>query len=221
MSNDFTWLAALLTLAMLVIYEISVAMRQRHRPAQLARTAHAALREEWFQAVSAEPGSEVLAVQTLRNSLMSSTMLASTSVLGLMGTITLAAPSLHASLNSDAGLSTLTPRLLMELALLVLLFSSLLSSVTSVRYYNHAGFICAMPVGSAARQRWAQAGAAYVRRAGVLYGWGMRHLIMVGPLVTFILQPAGGPIAALAVVAVMLSIDKVAASPVSVSDQGR
>ncbi len=152
MSPGATWVAALATLALLALYELGVGLAHCWRPQRMARTAHASLREEWFAAVSAQPGSEILAVQTLRNSLMSATMTASTAVLGLMGTVTLAAPSLHASLGeAQAGAFHLTPRLALELMLLALLFASLAASAMAVRYYNHVGFIAAMPVGSPAR----------------------------------------------------------------------
>lgn len=209
MTDNLSWISALATVAILVLYELALVIGQRLRPERLARSAHAKLREEWFLAVALERGSELLAVQTLRNSLMSATMTASTAVLGLMGTVTLAAPSLHASLSGAAVLTEFTPRLALELTLLALLFASLVSSVMAVRYYNHAGFICAMPVGSPVREHWTPAGAHYVRRAGVLYGWGLRHLVMVAPLVASILLPVAGPLAALVVVAVMSSIDRV------------
>ena len=158
MSDTATWLAAVATVAILVCYEIALAVGHRRRPGRLARSAHAALREEWFAAVSAQQGSEILAVQTLRNSVMSATMTASTAALALMGTATLAAPSLHSVLDAPPGLPTFTVRLALEFVLMGLLFSSLLSSVMAVRYYNHAGFIGAMPVGSEARDRWTDAG---------------------------------------------------------------
>ena len=63
----------------------------------------------------------------------------------------------------------------------------------------------------AARANWTEAGAAYVRRAGVLYGWGLRHLVMVAPLVASLLQPLAGPVAALVVVVVMRGVDRVGA----------
>jgi hypothetical protein len=59
----------------IVLYEALLLLLQRLRPERLARSAHAKLREEWFLAVSALKGSEVLAVQTIRNSLMSATVL--------------------------------------------------------------------------------------------------------------------------------------------------
>ena len=208
MSGNLVWLATLATVVLLFGYEAVMAVAQRRRPDRMARSAHAALREEWFSAVSQHKGSEILAVQTLRNSLMSATMTASTAVLGLMGTVTLAAPSLHVSFGEAAVLPSFTPRLVLELLLLALLFASLACSAMAVRYYNHAGFISGMPVASEARQRWAPAGAAYVRRAGLLYSWGLRHLILVAPILASLLHPFAGPVAAVLVVMVLTGFDR-------------
>ena len=200
MNGTLVWLATLATAVVLLGYEAVVAVAQHRRPDRMARSAHAALREDWFNAVSQHAGSEILAIQTLRNSLMSATMTASTAVLGLMGTVTLAAPSLHLSFGEAAVLPSVTPRLMLELLLLTLLFASLVSSAMAVRYYNHVGFISGMPVASVARQRWGPAGTAYVRRAGLLYSWGLRHLILVAPILASLLHPFAGPVAAVIVV---------------------
>lgn len=58
-----------------------------------ARHINTDLHEEWFDAVSSHAGTEVLAVQTLRNSVMTATMIASISALGLMGAISNFLPS--------------------------------------------------------------------------------------------------------------------------------
>ena len=211
MNGNGIWLATLATVVLLFGFEAVVALAQRRRPDRMARSVHAALREDWFNAVSQHAGSEILAVQTLRNSLMSATMTASTAVLGLIGTVTLVAPSLHVSFGVEAALPSLTPRLVLELLLLTLLFSSLVCSAMAVRYYNHAGFISGMPVASEARQRWTPAGTAYVRRAGLLYSWGLRHLILVAPILASLLHPFAGPVAAVLVVVVLSRFDRVGA----------
>ena len=207
MNSTTGWVASGVTVGILVSYELALALAQRRHPDRLARSAHASLREDWCVAMSSHAGSEILAVQTLRNSVMSATMIASTAVLGLVGTVTLAAPSLNASLG-DGGGPVLTARLALELVLLTLLFSSLVASVMAVRYYNHAGFITAMPVGSEARQRWTHAGITYVRRAGVLYSWGLRHLVLVAPILASLLHPLAGPVAGLLVIAVLFGFDR-------------
>ena len=212
MNELIAWLATLATITVLIAYETVLTVAQRQRPERMARSAHATLREDWFSAVSQQKGSEILAVQTLRNSLMSATMTASTAMLGLIGTVTLAAPSLHATFGEAAMLPSVTPRLVLELLLLTLLFASLVCSAMAVRYYNHVGFISGMPVESEARKRWAKAGTAYVRRAGVLYSWGLRHLILVAPILACLLHPIAGPIAAVLVVVVLGRFDRVAGS---------
>lgn len=210
MANDMTaWLTALATIAILAGNEAFSFFAQRRNPAGLARTAHARLREEWFAAVSQQPGSEILAVQTIRNSLMSATMTASTAVLGLVGTVTLATPSLHATFTSPDANSHFSPRLVLELVLIALLFASLVCSAMSVRYYNHAGYICSMPIDSSARLRWTETGAGYIRRAGVLYSWGLRHLVLVAPILAAILHPAAGPLVSLLVVLILFGFDRI------------
>lgn len=209
MTETLAWILAGVTVAVLLGYEATLALSARRRPLRHARSAHATLREDWFAAVSQQPGSEILAVQTLRNSLMSATMIASTSAIGLMGTASLAAPSLHdALLARELRTPAFTPGLAMELALLALLFTSLVLSVMAVRYYTHAGFVGGMPVDSAARRAWNPTGQAAVRRAGLLYGWGLRQLVLVAPLVGYLLHPWAGPVAAVGVVAVLWRLDR-------------
>jgi hypothetical protein len=210
MNITLTWLAALATVAILLLYEVSFAWAERRSPQRLARSAHATMREEWFRALSSQAGSEILVVQTLRNSLMSATMIASTAALGLIGTVTISASALHDTFESGApALLAFTPRLALELVLLTLLFASLVSSVMAVRFYNHAGFIGGMPVGSAERKRWTAVGVKYMRRAGILYSWSLRHLVIVAPILASILHPAAGPFAAVAIVVVLHHFDRV------------
>lgn len=207
MADALGWWLAAITIAVLLAYQVLLAAAGRRRPERLARAAHATLREQWFVAVSAQKGSEVLGVQTLRNSLMSATMTASTSVLALMGTVSLAAPSLNATFGST-GLPQFTPRLAMELVLIALLFASLVASVMAVRYYHHASFIVGMPVESNARRQWSPAGVAYLGKAGRLYGWSLRYLLLVVPVVAFILHPVTGPVAAVLVAGVLYGFDR-------------
>lgn len=209
MTTVTAWLASGITVAMLVAYELALLFLQRRNPASLARPMHVNLRAEWFAALSKQPGSEILAVQTLRNSLMSATMTASTAALGLIGAATMLAPSLNSSFGAfDNMARNFTARLVMELVLLGVLFASLVCSAMAVRYYNHAGFILSMPVDSEERNRWGPTAVAYLRRAGLLYSWGLRHLLMVAPLLACIVYPLAGPVAAALAVAALFGFDR-------------
>ena len=209
MANISSWLAAGITVAVLVAYEMTLLWMQRRSPTALARSAHANLREEWFAALSKQKGSEILAVQTLRNSLMSATMTASTAALGLIGSATLLAPTITSSIGTFNNLTShFTARLVLELMLMGVLFASLVCSAMAVRYYNHAGFILSMPVESDERKQWGPTAVAFLRRAGLLYSWGLRHLLMVAPLLVFIVYPLAGPVAAVLVVAALFGFDR-------------
>ena len=95
----------------------------------------------------------------------------------------------------------------MELALLVLLFASSVSSVMAVRYYNHAGLVGSMPVEFDARKNWTAAGTAYLRIASVLYSSGLHQLVLISPVLALILHPVAAPTAAFIVCGVLFSFD--------------
>jgi uncharacterized membrane protein len=204
------WIYAGLTIAILIAYEaFLIALSKRH-PERLAREVHAGLREDWVNALAQSKGSEILGVQTLRNSLMSSSLVASTSALGLMGTITLSIPGIQSQLLPAGEVATgmASPKIFMDLTLLLLLFASLVTSVMAARYFNHAGFVVGMPVDSPARHKWQAAGVKYTRRAGILYGIGLRQLLLVAPVIAYILHPVAGPFVALVVIGSLWSFDR-------------
>jgi hypothetical protein len=210
--DTLLWLATAATVGIVGVYELVQHWRHRSEPSRYARLAHAELREAWLHACSEHAGTEVTTVQTLRNAMMAATLTASTSVLGLMGTVTLSATSLYPTLNdaSQAG-AALTPRLALELILIATLFAALTCSTMAVRYFSHVGFVSSMPVGSAQRTRWHPTAVAHVRQAGLLYGWGLRALLMVMPLVASIVSPLAGPLASLGLIVVLSQMDRVPA----------
>lgn len=209
MNNLSIWMAVITTVVMLLIYEFAQLLLSRRNPAAITRTAHARLREQWLEAITCQPNTEILAVQALRNSLMSATMMASTAVLGLMGTVTLAAPSLNATFSSHAtGLPLVTPKMVIELVLMALLFASLIASALSIRYYSHVSFISSIPVGSAERKHWMPVGLTYIRRAGIMYSLALRHLILVAPLLASLLHPLAGPAVSAIVIALLYKMDR-------------
>ena len=181
------------TAALLLAYAVYLATLARGA----AWRVHGRLRDDWLHAMSAQAGTEILAVQTLRNSVMTATMTASTAALGLMGALGLAAPALRAA--SEAGiLPLLSPALVGEITVLLLLVVTLVSTTLSIRYYHHAGFVCAMPVGSALRTRWMDTGRQHLRHAGVLYSVGLRSLVWVTPFLAGLAYAPAGPVLALA-----------------------
>jgi hypothetical protein len=87
MNTFTTWWPWAATVALLLAYAVYLAVLARGP----AWRVHGRLRDDWLEAMSAQAGTEILAVQTLRNSVMTATMTASTAALGLMGALGLAA----------------------------------------------------------------------------------------------------------------------------------
>ena len=103
-------------------------------------------------------------------------------------------------------------RLVLELMLLATLFASYVCSAMAMRYFNHAGFAMSLPVGSARRKQREPMAADYVRRAGLLYSWGLRFFLFVSPLVAGMISPYAMPFAAAALVFVLRKFDRGPAS---------
>ncbi|MBA3591445.1 DUF599 domain-containing protein [Methylibium sp.] len=207
------WLAIAAATLLIGAYELHLVMTARRGPEVTARSAHSRLRGEWVAALAVQPGSEILAVQTLRNSLMSATITASTAALALMGSVSLAASSavrngtLWAPPQNSA-------RLVLELLLLATLFASYLCSAMAMRYFSQAGFVLSLPVGSPARERRNPMATAYVQRASVLYSWGLRLFLFVAPIGAGLVNPIAMPFAALALIVVLRVFDRAPDVPV-------
>lgn len=207
MNSTVSWLALLLSLAILGAYEVHLWRLSRRQPLATARSAHALLRAEWVEALSRQAGSEIVAVQALRNSLMSATITASTAALALMGTLTVTSTTVVEDM-ALFGMRQLSTRLALELLLLAALFASYVCSATAMRYFSHGSFIMSLPVGSDERLRRTPMAVDYVRRAGVLYSWGLRLFLFLAPIVAGLVNPLAMPVAAIVLTLVLRAFDR-------------
>jgi uncharacterized membrane protein len=207
MNEPVAWALVAVSVLIFAVYEFYVLRLGRTHPDRMARYAHARMRVAWVASVSHQPGFEIVAVQALRNSLMSATIVASTAALALMGTVTLAGSTIESSL---ANLHThgISVRLVLEALLMGVLFASYVCSSNAMRYFNHACFVMAMPVGSEQRALWTPLASDYVERAGILYSWGLRTFLMVAPVVAGIVNPYTMPAMTLVLIAVQAWFDR-------------
>ena len=172
--KTFDWLPAAFALVILAArYAWTL-----HRSAELKLSIE--LRQAWVKRILAQPGAEVLAVQTVRNSIMAASLMATTATLALMGVLTLGHTqmSTFAQMPGSGGMDALlhTPevKLFLPLALLaacVVLFSG------AVRLYHRTSYSLGLPKGAIGTSdlHAAAEGAASVElaRAATLYrnGW--------------------------------------------------
>jgi uncharacterized membrane protein len=199
------WLALLLSLGLVTGYEMHFQSRSRRYPLHYARTAHARLRTRWVHELMQKPGLELLAIQTIRNSVMSATVTASTAVLALMGGVTmlsnrLGAEGLHAI--------TLGPKAVAAALLMVILFATFVLSAMAVRFFNHAGYLMGSQAQGSARAAVSDLAARYMVRAGNYYSQGMRTLLWLMPPALGLISLWLMPPAVLLLIVVMTWFDR-------------
>lgn len=204
MNAAHNWIAFGVSTLIFAAYELWVIWVGVRHPDRIARSAHAFMRASWVDALSRQSGFEIVAVQALRNSLMSATIAASTAALALMGTVSLA------STNLDATTFDGTPplRIVLEILLMATLFASYVCSAMSMRYFSHAGFVMSMPVAAQERASLNPMAKEYVKRAGLLYSWALRFFLIISPLVVGIVRPLGMPFMTVALVVALWFFDR-------------
>jgi len=205
MSELLPWLTAASSVLLVLAYEFLLWRATRRNPIATARSAHRMLRAEWVKVLSEQPNSELLAVQALRNSLMSATITASTAALLLMGGVSLIA-AWEGSF--PRGFTPISLRLGLEVSLILTLFAAHVCSSLAMRYYHHAGFVLSMPVGTPERRSHEPLASIYVQQAGVLYSWSLRCFLYAVPIATGVLNPLVMPLASLTLLFVLKLFDR-------------
>lgn len=208
MQHELAWLACALSVVLLLGYELRLRLLAARDAGATARSAHRVMRGEWVQALSRHPGSEILAVQALRNSLMSATINASTAVLVLMGSI-----SLMVSNAAHMPERSISLRVVLELAFVLTLFATYVCAAMAMRYYNHAGFAMSLPVGSPERASREGLASFYVQRAGILYSYSLRCFLFAVPLAVGVLSPLSMPAVTIALITILTVFDRAPSSP--------
>jgi len=187
MDTLFPWLSFGLSVLMLVAYEWHVHTIGQRNPEKLARYANAKVRMHWVLALADKPGFEIVAVQALRNSLMAASISASTAALAVMGALSMTGASLAANLARWSGEHALHTTL--QAMMVGVLFASYVCSALSTRHYSHASFIMSMPCDKPERAQLNPSAQIHMRRAGLMYSWGLRLFLTVLPLVAGIVHP--------------------------------
>ncbi|MEK7737184.1 MAG: DUF599 domain-containing protein [Pseudomonadota bacterium] len=201
-----------LSFALIAAYHLYLHWQSTHHdPHYTIQAIQAEARRHWVDSVMRNQR-DILAVQTLRNSTMAATFLASTAVLLLMGTLSLAehgsdvAHALH-SLNI---LGTVNPGLwlLKLLALVVDLFVAFFAFTLAIRKFNHAGYLLNLPAELKHPIITPQYVADYLNRAASYYSSGMRAYYFTVPLLFWLFGPLLMVISSLVLVFVLYRLDR-------------
>jgi uncharacterized membrane protein len=195
----------LLSCLMFLGYLGFIRMKVRRNPSYTVQGITALARTAWVRSVM-EDRKDILAVQTLRNSTMAATFLASTAILLTVGVLTLTGQGDKLRITWQAlNFMGSTHESMLEVKLVVLLldlFAGFFFFSSSIRLYNHVGYMINAPYNKQERVMSPNVVAAQLNRAGHHYSMGMRGFYSMVPLVFWIF----GPIFLLASTLVMLMI---------------
>jgi uncharacterized membrane protein len=191
LGNDF--FGAGVSLLLLIGYNVFLRLKLRSDPLYTMQAVNAVARAAWVETVMKATNKDVLAVQTLRNSIMGATFLSSTSVLLIIGTLTLSGQgenlgSTWHSLNIFGATHAelwLTKLLVLLLDMLVAFFSF----AQAIRLFHHVGYMINVPMTMKHRALSPQHVALHLNRAGSFYAIGMRAYYVSVPLVFWLFGP--------------------------------
>lgn len=177
--------------AMLGAYQWWVRARMRRDPGRSQHSLNRRARAAWAETMMADPANGVLAVQTLRNSVMASSLMASTSVLLIIGALSAADPArLSAWHLLSAGADAWPAGTLAKLiALLVALFLSFFFFAMAVRSFNHVGYLVTLPPQRRPAEITPALAAGQLDRAGFYHYLGLRSFLFCIPIVFWLFGP--------------------------------
>lgn len=202
----------LLSMAILMAYHAYLKRRLCRNPDYSIQAHNRMARTVWAQYVMQNESRGILAIQTLRNSTMAATFLASTAVLMMIGALNLTAQAdkLSASWHALNISGSTYPALWTAKVLLLVvdLFATFFAFAMSVRFYNHAGYQITLP-GTIAERPFPEMEVIYfLNRAGTFYTLGMRGYFFAVPLILWLFGPLLLLFGALGVVITLYHLDR-------------
>jgi uncharacterized membrane protein len=178
--------------AAVVIYQIYLHLRTQRDPASSAQHVVLTARAAWVEMIMRERR-DILAVQTMRNSMMSASFMASTAVLLIIGVLTLSAQG--DKLGDTWHALNFLGRFGAEMwlfKLLVMLFDLLFAFFSfsmAVRLFHHTGYQINVPLTPPDDAAQLAHVLAQLNRAGAYYRIGMRGYYFTVPLLFWLFGP--------------------------------
>jgi uncharacterized membrane protein len=184
----------LISAALVAGYYTFLQLKVRQNPTYTIHGVNAIARKLWVENVMRNAGSDVMAVQTLRNFVMGASLMASTAALLIIGTLTLSGQAENIAHNwhaLSAGGSHATELWTVKvMCLLVDFIVAFFAFAMSVRLANHVVFMVNVPEHNAHHNLSPRAVARRLHRAGNMFAIGMRAFFFAIPLVFWLFGPS-------------------------------
>lgn len=179
--------------ALVVAYYGFLNLKVRANPTYTIHGVNALARSLWVEHIMRNASKDVMAVQTLRNFIMGSSLMASTAALLVIGTLTLTGQAENISQSWHA--LSLKGSFATELWIIKVMFLLLdfivafFAFAMSVRLSNHVVFMVNVPEHDAHHNLSPKAVARRLQRAGNMFAVGMRAFFFAVPLVFWLFGP--------------------------------
>jgi uncharacterized membrane protein len=211
-----------LSLLLLAAYHAFLRMKLKSDPLYTIQAVNALARAAWVETVMTAGNKDVLAVQTLRNSIMGATFLSSTAVLLIIGVLTLSGQGEHLGTTwHSLNLSGATHAGLWLAKLLALLLDMLVaffSFAQAIRLFHHVGYMINVPITMKHRAFTPQHVALHLNRAGAFYAVGMRAYYVAVPLVFWLFGPHFMLLSTIILIPILFYLDR---APKALADDFR
>jgi len=200
-----------LSASLLFIYHAYLAYRTCKNSTYTVQAVNRLARTAWVETIMREGGKEILAVQTLRNSTMAATFLASTAVLFIIGVLSLSGQGAklegtwHVLSFESQHLELWLTKLLI---LLLDLFVAFFSFTMAVRVFNHVGYLINVPIKLGHKMIYPAHVAVHLNRAGKYYSIGMRAYYFTVPLVFWLFGVHFMVVATVGLIVVLYYLDR-------------
>jgi len=176
----------------LLLYQLYLNRRTRLDPASSVQDIMLTARAAWVETVMQERR-DILAVQTLRNSTMAASFMASTAILLIIGVLTLSAQGDKLSgtwhVLNFLGHASAEMWLFKLLMMLFDLMFAFFSFSMSVRLFHHIGYSINVPLARGLAQTQPAQVVAQMNRAGIFYRIGTRAYFYIVPLLFWLFGP--------------------------------
>lgn len=205
-------IAAVIAVALVAGYHYYLHRQLQRDRLYTVQAVNAYARAAWVESVMTQSNKDVLAVQTLRNSIMGPTFLASTAVLLIIGTLTLSGQGAELAANWRA--LDLTGDLKMRFFIfkLVLLlfdfFIAFFAFTMAIRMFIHVGYMINVPTPLRHRAITPRYVIFHLNRAGRFHTVGLRAYYYSVPLVFWLFGPYLMLLATVGLVFLMYWLDR-------------
>jgi uncharacterized membrane protein len=206
------FVAFLLSAFSIAAYYFFLSLKVRENPTYTIHGVHELARRLWVANIMRNPDKGIMGVQTLRNWIMGSSLMASTAALLIIGTLTLSGQAENITrswhvLSMDSSYAA-ELWIIKVLCLLVTFIVAFFAFAMSVRLANHVVFMITVPEFETHHNLSPESVARRLHRSGTMFSIGMRAFLFAIPLVFWLFGPYFLMISSVGLVIALYRLDR-------------